>query len=1209
MSAVSKKIYEISKMAFLFVIVLSLSSKVAAFDDTLFGVNISTPIQDNNGCASPRITYLGSGRGGAFFFVGPGASDGSPAGKVFMSGSWSNAMRVWDVESYLASCGHSVISNYSIVVDETKSFAESSFFGITWEAIGHGQSVSKNYTLGISGAVDTEIVSQSVSSDQVAPVLNIQESGPEGSPASANPSADIILTFNEDIAVGTGNITVYDDSDNLIQAFDVSSEVSPSGKTLTLNPTSDLTPSGNYYIQIDSSAVLDVSGNQFLGISDKTSLTFTIDQTGPTVTNVTSSTADGSYRAGDSITIRVTFSERIKVIDSGGTPQLALDTGHADFFMEYYSSEGLTDTLTFTYTVQTGETSSDLDYASTAALALNGGTIKDAAGNSAILTLPNPGESGSLSANKALVIDAAAPTITFSPVDGATAVALNSDITLIFNEAIRLIEGNATITNENVNALITLKVDDGNGANLDFNAVIVGNTITIDPDNDFRAEQVIYVAIGATLEDASNNAISAASSTFTAVETALPTLSNVNLVSSNTTPTIANIGDTVTLTFTADEAIATPVVIFVSGGAAINDTSITYVNTSGTTWTAAYTVDKGDTFGGSPVTFTIDFADIVGNNGVAITQTTSGASVTSPVVTVPFFDTLGGSLGSALEDTNGQGSYSVFDGGVPIAVILRDANNIQLTNDSLISSVTVEITSGEGKLTKNPTGTKITIPSAGTGVFDFEIISTSGGVVTVRATVTTTDGVVHIMANDLSVTFVENAASATGTIEIVTQPELGVGAALLKGELLTTQPVVRLLDSNGDLLASDHSTNVTVRIISGEFGSLNANGAATTVEADSGVSAFIGLKLKGNANQVYRLVFMADGFVPAISQAMSFTTAAAFAAVKADVESKMASNARTQLNDFASSTSSIVSSARSRFMNKGGLADDSDTDLNGDISTVESDLKGSTKHVIESADGKAIKIIEAQFSYTKTKEGLKSQNASGQILWEQKRSDQRTVGRFFGVTMGNASAAGTNNIDIDFRGAQIGAYFLSNVKDDLVFDAYLAGSLIENTMGVTTEIMTAKSTYLSAMLTSGISVSGTMDVKRVEIRPTLSFDVSHMLGQTADFNVAVGTATSVEQASYSAISKAQLTFAPEFRLPIKLGGSYWEDSSIITVTPNVKCRYLKQGKSTTGCGQGLLLGFKANSKDGLNNLTANVGMDRIGSETTSTLKLMFNAKF
>jgi len=211
--------------------------------------------------------------------------------------------------------------------------------------------------------------------------------------------------------------------------------------------------------------------------------------------------------------------------------------------------------------------------------------------------------------------------------------------------------------------------------------------------------------------------------------------------------------------------------------------------------------------------------------------------------------------------------------------------------------------------------------------------------------------------------------------------------------------------------------------------------------------------------------------------------------------------------------------------------------------------------------------------------------------------------------MGNASAAGTNNIDIDFRGAQIGAYFLSNVKDDLVFDAYLAGSLIENTMGVTTEIMTAKSTYLSAMLTSGISVSGTMDVKRVEIRPTLSFDVSHMLGQTADFNVAVGTATSVEQASYSAISKAQLTFAPEFRLPIKLGGSYWEDSSIITVTPNVKCRYLKQGKSTTGCGQGLLLGFKANSKDGLNNLTANVGMDRIGSETTSTLKLMFNAKF
>ena len=46
--------------------------------------------------------------------------------------------------------------------------------------------------------------------------------------------------------------------------------------------------------------------------------------------------------------------------------------------------------LPFTYTVQAGDTSSDLDFTSTSHLSLNGGTIKDLAGNAATLTLASP---------------------------------------------------------------------------------------------------------------------------------------------------------------------------------------------------------------------------------------------------------------------------------------------------------------------------------------------------------------------------------------------------------------------------------------------------------------------------------------------------------------------------------------------------------------------------------------------------------------------------------------------------------------------------------------------------------------------------------------------------------------------------------------------------------------------------------------------------
>ena len=92
------------------------------------------------------------------------------------------------------------------------------------------------------------------------------------------------------------------------------------------------------------------------------------------VSNVTSSTADGSYKVGDAISIQVVFSEAVTVT---GTPQLTLETGSTDAVVDYASGTG-TNTLTFIYTVASGENSTDLDYTSTVALALNGGNITGA---------------------------------------------------------------------------------------------------------------------------------------------------------------------------------------------------------------------------------------------------------------------------------------------------------------------------------------------------------------------------------------------------------------------------------------------------------------------------------------------------------------------------------------------------------------------------------------------------------------------------------------------------------------------------------------------------------------------------------------------------------------------------------------------------------------------------------------------------------------
>jgi hypothetical protein len=137
----------------------------------------------------------------------------------------------------------------------------------------------------------------------------------------------------------------------------------------------------------------------------------------PYVTSVSSSTANGTYKAGDAVSVTVTFNT---AVDVTGSPRITLETGVTDAVVNYTSGTGTT-TLTFNYTVAGGHTSSDLDYASTTALALNGGTIiKNGASDAAILTLPTVGGASSIAGQKAIVIDTTAPTLTLTATNPAT---------------------------------------------------------------------------------------------------------------------------------------------------------------------------------------------------------------------------------------------------------------------------------------------------------------------------------------------------------------------------------------------------------------------------------------------------------------------------------------------------------------------------------------------------------------------------------------------------------------------------------------------------------------------------------------------------------------------------------------------------------------------------------------------------------------------
>ena len=141
--------------------------------------------------------------------------------------------------------------------------------------------------------------------------------------------------------------------------------------------------------------------------------------------------------------------------------------------------------------------------------------------------------------------DSTATILDFTPADSTTGVAVNSDITIFFDELIRN-KDNSSITDSNVDSLISLRTTNSSGADIAFDAVIDNSKqlITITPNNNFSSEQVVYVAIGPTVEDSSDNLISQSSITFTAADETAPTVAFVPPDSSNCVPISSNVSFT-----------------------------------------------------------------------------------------------------------------------------------------------------------------------------------------------------------------------------------------------------------------------------------------------------------------------------------------------------------------------------------------------------------------------------------------------------------------------------------------------------------------------------------------------------------------------------------------------------------------------------------------------------------------------------------------
>jgi hypothetical protein len=380
------------------------------------------------------------------------------------------------------------------------------------------------------------------------------------------------------------------------------------------------------------------------------------DTTSPTVTSVTSTTNNGSYKAGDQISIRVNFSESVAVT---GTPKLTLETGSTDRAVNYASGTG-TNQLTFTYTVQAGDTAADLDYLSTSALDLNGGTIKDAAGNNATLTLAAPGASNSLGANKAIVIDTTAPTVTLAATSSTSGSA-----TITFT-----VTGNEPIT------CSTLSTTSGTDFDLTGISAITGIVQTS------GTVCTITATSSATNGGGAVTSTLTAASTFSMTDTAGNAQTALTGSPQSTSVTIDTTAPTVTLAATAATSGSGTVTFTVTGNEPIACSTLS--TTSGTDFTFTGITSLSGIVQTSPTVCTItaiSTATLVGETATATIAAASSFSIT---------DTTG----------NAQTTLTASPQSTSITVTDTTGPVLTLTSASAITSIAADL-----NFTSNEVGT------------------------------------------------------------------------------------------------------------------------------------------------------------------------------------------------------------------------------------------------------------------------------------------------------------------------------------------------------------------------------------------------------------------------------------------------------------------------------------------------------------------------
>ena len=315
----------------------------------------------------------------------------------------------------------------SITYSYTVQAGDSDANGITVGGIALGtttirDAAGNNAVLSLSGHLPS---TAGVLVDTTAPAVSGNVAVPANATYMTGQHLDFTVNFDENVVVSGSDSTLALTIGGTVRSAGF---LSADGNTVTYRYTvqaGDLDANGIDIgaISLGTSTIRDAAGNNaglaLAGHLPPTSGVL-VDGSVPGVSGTVSVPADGAYGVSQALEFTVTFDENVTITGTAST--LGLDVGGSARSATFVSKTG--NSITYRYTVQAGD--NDADGIAIGGIALNGGTIRDAAGNAANLAL-----AGHLPSLAGVLLDTAGPTLATASVNGSTMVLRFTDAGLL----------------------------------------------------------------------------------------------------------------------------------------------------------------------------------------------------------------------------------------------------------------------------------------------------------------------------------------------------------------------------------------------------------------------------------------------------------------------------------------------------------------------------------------------------------------------------------------------------------------------------------------------------------------------------------------------------------------------------------------------------------------------------------------------------------